>query len=39
MSDLAVTNLGMGNHGVESLWAAPVGLTATAHNALEKAHT
>ena len=39
MSDLAVANLGMENHGVESLWAAPAGLTATAHDALEKAHT
>jgi hypothetical protein len=39
MSDLAVTNIGMGNHGVESLWAALAGLTATAHDALEKAPT
>jgi hypothetical protein len=39
MSDLAVTNIGTENHGVESLWAAPAGLTATAHDALEKAHT
>ena len=36
MSDLAVTNIRMENHGVESLWAAPAGLTATAHDALEK---
>ena len=39
MSDLVVTNLDMGNHGVESLWAAPAGLTATAYDALEKSHT
>ena len=39
MSDLAVANLGIENHGVECLWAAPAGLTATAHDALEKAHT
>ena len=39
MSDLAVTNIGMENHGVESLRAAPAGLTATADDAAEKAHT
>jgi hypothetical protein len=38
MSDFAVTNIRMENYGVESLWAAPAGLTATAHDALEKAH-
>jgi hypothetical protein len=37
MSDLAVANLGMENRGVESLWAEPAGLTATARDALEKA--
>jgi hypothetical protein len=36
MSDLAVTSIRMENHGVESLWAAPAGLTVTAHDALEK---
>jgi hypothetical protein len=36
MSDLAVTNIRMENHGVKSLWAAPAGLTATVHDALEK---
>jgi hypothetical protein len=30
MSDLAVTNIRMENYGVESLGAAPVGLTGTA---------
>jgi hypothetical protein len=35
MSDLAVANLDIENHGAESSpWAAPVGLTATARNAL-----
>jgi len=35
MSDLPVANLGIENHGAESSsWAAPVGLTATARNAL-----
>jgi hypothetical protein len=27
MSDLAVTNIRMENHGVETLWAAPAGVT------------
>ena len=39
MSNLAVANIGVENHGVESLWAAPAGLNATAHVALKKAHT
>ena len=37
MSDLAVANLGIENHGVESCWAAPAGLTAPARDALIKA--
>ena len=31
ISDLAVANLGMENHGIESLWAAPASLTEKAH--------
>ena len=36
MSDLAVANLGIENHGVEFSWAAPASLTATARDALIK---
>jgi hypothetical protein len=38
MSDLAVANLDIENHGVKSsFWAAPAGLTAIARDALVKA--
>jgi hypothetical protein len=39
VSDLAVTNIRMETNSVESLWAAPAGLTAIAYDTLEKAHT